>query len=111
VSRVAAILREDLARGFALAGVETRRVSDPSGLCAALEEAVADPSCGLVIVEEELMRELSAEARGRFAAVVSPLIIEVPGAMEWREEPAPSFDEYVAALVRRAVGYQLDLKL
>jgi vacuolar-type H+-ATPase subunit F/Vma7 len=111
LARVVALLREDLRRGFALAGVEARRVDDAPGLRAALEEALHDASCGMVIVDEELMGALEPETRARYAAVVSPLIIEVPGALQWREEEALPFDDYVAALVRRAVGYQLNLKL
>jgi hypothetical protein len=57
------------------------------------------------------MRELPAEVRAGYAAVTVPLIIEVPGTIQWREEQALPFDDYVARLVRRAVGYQLNIKL
>jgi vacuolar-type H+-ATPase subunit F/Vma7 len=111
LSRIIALLREDLGSGFALAGIDVIAVEDAAGLRAALDEAVAGGSCGMVILEEELMRELPAEVRAGYAAVTVPLIIEVPGTIQWREEQALPFDDYVARLVRRAVGYQLNIKL
>jgi vacuolar-type H+-ATPase subunit F/Vma7 len=110
LSRIIALLREDLGSGFALAGIDVIAVEDAAGLRAALDEAVAGGS-GMVILEEELMRELPAEVRAGYAAVTVPLIIEVPGTIQWREEQALPFDDYVARLVRRAVGYQLNIKL
>jgi vacuolar-type H+-ATPase subunit F/Vma7 len=111
LSSVIAIIREDLGNGFRLAGIDTVSVADPRGLRAALDAAIAEGSCGMAIVEEELMRELPEEARAGYAAVTVPLIIEVPGALRWREEKGVALDDYVARLVRRAVGYQLNIKL
>jgi vacuolar-type H+-ATPase subunit F/Vma7 len=111
LSRILAVLREDLGSGFALAGIDIRTVADGEGLRAALDDAVTDRSFGMLIVEEELMQEIPVEVRTGYAAVTVPLIIEVPGTVRWREEQALPFDDYVARLVRRAVGYQLNIKL
>jgi vacuolar-type H+-ATPase subunit F/Vma7 len=111
LSRILAVLREDLGSGFALSGVDVQPVADAAGLRSALDDAVAGRSCGMVIVEEELMRTLSAETRAGYASITVPLIIELPGSIQWREEQGLPFDDYVARLVRRAVGYQLNIKL
>jgi vacuolar-type H+-ATPase subunit F/Vma7 len=111
LSKALALLRQDLGAGFALAGVDVSLVTDPAGARAALDAAVASGSYGIVIVEEELMSGMEEEIRKGFAASTVPLIIEVPGALAWREvEEAPT-DDYVARLIRRAVGYQLNIKL
>jgi vacuolar-type H+-ATPase subunit F/Vma7 len=111
LSRILAVLRQDLGSGFALAGIDVESVTDAAGLRAALDAAVSGGSCGMVIVESELMQELPAEIREGYAAVTVPLVIEVPGSVTWREEQGLPFDDYVARLVRRAVGYQLNIKL
>ena len=111
MSRVLALLRQDLGAGFALAGVDVSLVTDSAGVRTALDAAVAAGVYGIVIVEEELMSGMEEETRKGFAASTVPLIIEVPGALAWREaEEAPS-DDYVARLIRRAVGYKLNIKL
>ena len=111
MSKALALLRRDLGAGFALAGVDVGLVTDTADTRTALDAAVASGSYGVVIVEEELMAGMEEETRKGFAASTVPLIIEVPGALAWREvEEAPS-DDYVARLIRRAVGYQLNIKL
>ena len=111
MSKALALLRQDLGAGFALAGVDVSLVTDAAGARTALDAAVASGLYGIVIVEEELMAGMGEETRKGFAASTVPLIIEVPGALAWRDiEEAPS-DDYVARLIRRAVGYQLNIKL
>ena len=111
MSKALALVRQDLGAGFALAGVDVSLVTDAAGVRTALEEAIASGSYGIVIVEEELMSGMEEGIRKGFTASTVPLIIEVPGVLAWREvEEAPS-DDYVARLIRRAVGYQLNIKL
>lgn len=111
MSRLLALLRDDLAAGFSLAGVEVSPVRDAGALRAALDVAVESRTHGMVVVEEELMRELDESVRKGYAAITVPIIIEIPGALEWREAEGPPPDDYVARLIRRAVGYQLNIKL
>jgi vacuolar-type H+-ATPase subunit F/Vma7 len=111
LSKVLALVRRDLGAGFALAGVETGLAPDAAAARAALDAALASKTYGLVIVEEELMAAMDPEARAAFGASTSPLVIEVPGAMVWREAEEGPSDDYVARLIRRAVGYQLNIKL
>ena len=44
-------------------------------------------------------------------SVTVPLVIAVPGALEWKETAEAPEEDYVARLIRRAVGYQLNIKL
>lgn len=110
MSRVLAILSEDLGTGFALAGIEVRKTEDPGGARDALRAAMAGGAYGLIVVEEELLQTLSQESRDQINAAAVPLVIAIPGELLWREGAAPA-DDYVARLIRRAVGYQLDIKL
>ncbi len=111
MSRVLAILKQDLGSGFALAGVEVARAAEPADARTLLASAMDRGAFGVVIVEEELLAAMDEEIRAAAAASTMPLVIGVPGEMRWRaEEPAPT-DDYVARLIRRAVGYQLNIRL
>jgi vacuolar-type H+-ATPase subunit F/Vma7 len=111
LSRVLALLGRDLGAGFALSGIEVTTVADAGSLRGALEAAVVSRAYGLVVVEEEMMRALGDEARMEYAAMNVPLIVEVPGSLEWQEQERAADDSYVASLIRRAVGYQLSIKV
>ena len=110
MSRVLAILREDLGSGFALAGVEVRKAKDRVAGRDALRAAIAGRAYGVIVVEEELLQSLSPETREQVDAATVPLVIAIPGEMLWQEQAAPA-DDYVARLIKRAVGYQLNINV
>ncbi len=109
--RVLALVRADLGAGFTLTGIDVTRVGRTAELAAALEEAVAAGTYGLIVVEEELMRGLAEPVRAAYTSLPVPLVIEIPGALAWQGGEEASAEEYVARLIRRAVGYQLNIKL
>jgi vacuolar-type H+-ATPase subunit F/Vma7 len=111
LSKVLALVSEDLGAGFALTGVEVSTAADAAAARVALEAAIASGAYALVIVEEELMAGMDPDLRSAYFALTVPLIIEVSGAMAWREAAEGPSDDYVARLIRRAVGYQLNIKL
>ncbi len=111
MSRILALVRHDLGAGFSLAGIDVSAVADARELRSALRGAVEGTRYGMVVVEEELMAGLEESDRAAFAAVTVPLVIEVPGGLEWMEAAGEPQEDYVARLIRRAVGYQLNIKL
>ena len=111
MSRVLALLRGDLGAGFALAGVEIATAADPDAARAALDAAMKGGAYGMLIVEAELLRGMDERDRRALEESTRPLVIEVPGDMAWREEEEAPTDDYIARLIRRAVGYQLNIKL
>jgi vacuolar-type H+-ATPase subunit F/Vma7 len=111
LSKVLALVGEDLGAGFALSGVEILRTADPAAARSALEAAFASGAYGIIIIEEELVKGFSEETRKSLRERTIPLVITVPGEMKWRETEGAPADDYVARLIRRAVGYQLNIKL
>lgn len=107
--RVAAIMREDLARGFALAGVDVTSIADDRQAQAAVLAAVDSLGYGMLIIEEELLAKLEPRVRDAILARTVPLVIAIPGDLTWTEPEGASADDYVAAMIRRAVGYQLNI--
>jgi len=111
LSKVLAIVRADLGAGFALTGIEVSRAANPAAARDSLEAAMDGGEYGIVIVEEELLAGMDEGTRKAIAAATTPLVIVVPGDMTWREAEHAPADDYVARLIRRAVGYQLNIRL
>jgi len=111
--KVVAILKHELAAGFALTGLDVLRVGEPyaSGARDALQAAVENPEYGLLIVEQSLLDAVDERFRTALEARNLPLVIPVAGELLWSVAEAVPEDEYVAHLVRRAVGYQLKVQL
>ena len=109
--KVVAVLGAEAALGFALTGVEVIRVADPAEARGVLLEAVENREHGLVIVEEELLDSLDAASREAVLARNVPLLIPVRLSLRWASEGKAAEDDYVARLIRHAVGYQLNIQL
>ncbi len=107
--RVVGILHPDLARGFALAGVDVTTYTEPREGERALSTAIESLGYGLVVVEQDLLDSLEPRVREAVYARNVPLVIAIPGGLRWQGSTAAAADDYVAALIRRAVGYQLNI--
>ena len=110
MSSVRAVLGKGLGAGFDLAGVPVEIVTEPGLAREAIMAACRARDCGILITEEELFQNLSQRERDSLLARTVPLIVLVPGDMRWGEVAEMTGDDYVAALIRRAVGYQLNIK-
>ena len=109
--RVLAVLGEQAALGFALTGMEVLRVRDPAAARLALREAAENAEAGLVIVEEALLGQLEGPERERLLASNRPIFIPIRIDLAWVPEGQAPEDDYVAKLIRHAVGYQLNIQL
>jgi vacuolar-type H+-ATPase subunit F/Vma7 len=95
--------------GFSLAGIDTLLVTESSGQ-EVFAQMLRRDDLALVILDEQWL-ELLDEIRPPTMQAKLPIVIPVPGAMQWRDVEKPGEDQYVAALIRQAVGYQLDIKI
>jgi len=109
--RVLAVLGSEAALGFALTGMEVLRVAEPGAARRALREAVESAEAGLLIVEEALLAALEPGERERLLASNRPLLVPVRVDLRWAPEGQQAEDDYVAKLIRHAVGYQLNIQL
>jgi vacuolar-type H+-ATPase subunit F/Vma7 len=108
--RVLAVLGEQAALGFALTGMEVLRVRDPAAARLALREAAENAEAGLD-VEEALLAHLEGPERERLLASNRPIFIPIRIELAWVPEGQALEDDYVAKLIRHAVGYQLNIQL
>lgn len=108
--KVLAIGGADLCAGFALAGIEVCR-ADHTTAAEALSSAMRSGEYGIIIIDEDLSNEFDEMTQQRTSGRHIPLVIAVPGQMRWRDTETTSWDRRIAALIRQAVGYQLDIQL
>jgi vacuolar-type H+-ATPase subunit F/Vma7 len=109
--KVAAVLREELGAGFALTGIDVVKVRDFGSAWDAVRNAVEEAEYGLIIVDECYMAEIEEQAREYLYDLNIPLIVPVPCELRWSDAEEPPSDDFVAALIRKAVGYQLNITL
>lgn len=108
--KVLAIGGDDLCAGFALAGIEVRR-ADQAAVAEVLSWAIHSGEYGLIIIDEDLSDGFDEATRQRTSGRNIPLVIAVPGQMRWHDTEKSNWDRRIAALIRKAVGYQLDIQL
>lgn len=107
--RVLAIGGREFCAGFALAGIDTLCVTESSSQ-EVFTRILARDDIALVILDEQWSESLD-EIRPPTMQAELPIVIPVPGQMRWRDVEKHGEDHYVAALIRQAVGYQLDINL
>ncbi|MEJ2263048.1 MAG: V-type ATP synthase subunit F [Anaerolineales bacterium] len=88
--------------GFSLVGVHGRAVSSAEELNQALDEALARPNIGIVLVTEDVARLIKARMdRLRLRSTV-PLVVEIPG-----PQGIPPDQPSLSEVVMRAIGVKL----
>lgn len=103
---VAVALRRGDALGFRLAGADVREV-EPGEEAGALRALLADARLGVVAVEEEILQAVPPHVVRRARQRGVPVLLPFALPRRWGE--ARRGEAYVAAIIRRAVGYAVKL--
>lgn len=103
---LAVLVRPGQALGFRLAGAAVEEIA-PGGEAAAVRRLSADPRLGVLAVEDDVLRATPARVLARARRGAVPVLL--PFVLPVRLGEAGRGGEYVAALVRRAVGYAVKL--
>ena len=64
-----------------------------------------------MIIDESLTESFDEKTMELFASGELPVIVPIAGRMRWRDAEAIPPDDYIARLVRQAVGYELNIQL
>jgi V/A-type H+-transporting ATPase subunit F len=102
------VTRPGDALGFRLAGVRVDEVS-PGAESAALLALLADPGNAVLAVESDVLAALPAHESERAMRRARPVVIPFHLPRRPAEARAVASD-YVAALLRRAIGYRVKLE-
>jgi vacuolar-type H+-ATPase subunit F/Vma7 len=104
---VRVLCRPATAAGFALAGIVAETADEESVADAALRSLLQRPEVGVVLLENSLYQALAPDLRAVVDRVAQPVVVPFPGPA-WRL--APSAEEQVVELLRRAIGYRVRLR-
>jgi V/A-type H+-transporting ATPase subunit F len=102
---VVAVRPED-ALGFRLAGAAVEEIP-PGEEARALRRLLGEARVGVLAVEEELLRAVPSRALARARERGLPVVLQFALPRRWGDEGRGR--AYVAALIRRAVGYGVKL--
>ncbi len=108
---VVAILPSALADGLALSGVAVVHADTPTDTEDAIQDAIDSGEYGIVIVAEEMMASIDERTAERFHDQRVPLLVSIPAELKWKDVEEKPTDSYAANLIRRAIGYQLNIRL
>ena len=88
-----------------LSGAEVRITHDTDAAAHQLRELLGDSSYGLVLIEQDLMDQLDERTMRAVDASDVPLIVPFPSLRPdtWEQDER----EYIQAMVRRAIGFQI----
>lgn len=104
--RLEMVVRPGDGLGFRLAGVTTHEVGRGEE-AARFRDLLGDPEIGVLAVETEVLGAVPEHLLARAAARGLPVVL--PFALPRRYGEPGRGREYVAALIRRAVGYHVKL--
>jgi V/A-type H+-transporting ATPase subunit F len=105
MSRLVVIADPETALGFQLAGVEVLRADDLESARTRLFDLIGDANVGLVAVSAALLEQLDESTRRRIEASYKPVVVSLPTGGP--STGFPSRREYLAALIRRAIGLHI----
>lgn len=105
--RMKVVTRPGAGLGFRLAGVPVEEVAD-AGAPQRLAAIVTEPGLGLVAIDAALLPQVPEAALERVSREGVPIVL--PIALPERWEAGVGGQEYVAALIRRAIGYHIKLQ-
>lgn len=104
MKRIVVITPVDARHGFALSGV-LQRTAAPEELLPMLRELAADPLTGVVIVDERLLAGPAGDDIESLERRWPGLVVVLPAP----EKAALAEEDYIARLIRQAIGYQVRL--
>jgi V/A-type H+-transporting ATPase subunit F len=94
------------ALGFRLAGAAVEEIA-PGEEAQVVRRLLSEPHVGVLAVEEDLLRAVPARTLGRARERGVPVVLQFALPRRWGDEGRGR--AYVAALIRRAVGYGVKL--
>lgn len=108
MGRIVALVDEDTALGFKLAGIEVQMSNNLEEMKQGVQTVLSNREVRIVILDETLFRQLPERLEKKLEESIAPIFIPIPTIKLWRGVVRP--EEYVARLIRRAIGYQIKIR-
>ena len=101
--KVRVLCSPQVSAGFELAGL-TVDLADETTAGDALRRIAADPSTGVVLIEDGLRRALPDDVMQRIDRAATPIVVPFPPPSAGA---ASAQEDYVLEILRQAVGYRV----
>ncbi|MBI3047669.1 MAG: V-type ATP synthase subunit F [Acidobacteria bacterium] len=105
--RLKVVTRPGAGLGFRLAGVPVEEVSGPV-TAERLAALVEEPGLGILAIDEELLGGVPQDVLERVSRDGVPIVLPFTLPARWGERVGG--EEYVSALIRRAIGYHIKIQ-
>ncbi|MBI5043914.1 MAG: V-type ATP synthase subunit F [Nitrospirae bacterium] len=106
--RVVVLTDYDTGLGFQLAGVEVFKAKSSAEAESSLCNLMLDKDIGIIALNEDFLEGFSERIKKRLEGSKHPIVFPFPSIKKWEETAPP--EEYVARLIRRAIGYHLKIR-
>ncbi len=100
--RIAVVADGPTCTGFRLAGIRDVHLAEGKEAEAKIEELLADPGTGIVIVNEKIMNGADWRLKKKIERLAKPVVIAVPD----KGGPAEQGDS-LRAMIKKALGFEL----
>lgn len=106
MKKVAFITLPDAEFGFRLAGVD-QYVAESKDVLDAIRRVISEPSTGLVIVDERLVKDIGEDRLRAIERQWDGILLVLPSP----KRPSAEEEDYLSRLIRRAIGYHVRLRI
>ena len=105
---VRVLSRPEIGAGFSLAGLQTVGAHGDAEATERLQELVASPEIGVVLMQASLHDGLPEDLRRDLGRRPLPMVVPVPEP-SWAARPEAA-DAYIVELLRQVIGYRVRLR-
>lgn len=110
MSKITAVLNSDLHLGFSLSGITVFNCKSLKEQVEVFSRVLEKNEIGMIIVDEAFMDSLDPLLQKDLLRRTRPLVIPIPGTLEWKDTEEKAMDDLIHQLLRKAVGYQLNIQ-
>jgi V/A-type H+-transporting ATPase subunit F len=96
------------AHGFRLAGVDVVEANNTQEARDQIIALINDDDSGIIAVNEDFMAAIDDRTRDKIEKIYRPIVVPIPA--KKKIEVAEERREYLARLIRRAVGFDIKLR-
>ncbi len=105
---VRVLCRPEIGAGFALAGLEAVDAATAEQARERLQELLAKPDVGVVLMDEDLYNGLPEDIRRQLGRRPLPMVVPFPEPTWGERGETP--EAYIVELLRQVIGYRVRLK-
>ena len=108
MARIVALTDPETAMGFRLAGIEAIIAPQADEANRLLAELLEKKQPGVVLFNEDYLEAMPERFQRRMEDSLQPIFVPIPHVRSWQE--GEKKEEYLARLLRRAIGYQIKIR-